>query len=224
MFRRPSPSSPGSSSAPAPAPRNAPGRCNGCCSWVCPSSRPHTRQVMLRARRDRDRDHLHRGNRWSAAVLAGRRAPRPTVRAEEGHPGRLRADHRRHAAADRDGPPTPASGPSRPGCSSSAADSGPCSPRPSTWCNAASWKASRARSRASPAASPTSARHSGSAIAGTVLVAGIATTPGRSYALAMAVLAAFGVIGFIAAMMLPRTITTRDEPQPRNHLISPPMP
>jgi hypothetical protein len=42
-------------------------------------------------------------------------------------------------------------------------------------------------------------------VAGTILVAGITTTPGRSYALAMAVLAAVGLVGFIMALLLPRS-------------------
>jgi MFS family permease len=46
----------------------------------------------------------------------------------------------------------------------------------------------------------------GAAIAGTVLVAGITTTPERSYGLAMVVLAASGVVGLIASMFLPRTV------------------
>jgi MFS family permease len=45
----------------------------------------------------------------------------------------------------------------------------------------------------------------GTAIAGTVIVAGIAATPGRSYALAMVVLAVVAVIGLVAATFLPRT-------------------
>jgi MFS family permease len=45
----------------------------------------------------------------------------------------------------------------------------------------------------------------GTAIAGTVLVAGIAATPGRSYALAMVVLGAVGLVGLAAAFFLPRT-------------------
>jgi MFS family permease len=45
----------------------------------------------------------------------------------------------------------------------------------------------------------------GTAIAGTVLVAGIAATPGRSYALAMVVLAVVGLVGLAAAFFLPRT-------------------
>lgn len=45
----------------------------------------------------------------------------------------------------------------------------------------------------------------GTAIAGTVLVAGIAATPGRSYALAMVVLAVVGLGGLAAAFFLPRT-------------------
>ena len=44
----------------------------------------------------------------------------------------------------------------------------------------------------------------GTAIAGTVLVAGIAATPERSYGLALLVLAAFGVLGLIAAIFMPR--------------------
>jgi MFS family permease len=43
----------------------------------------------------------------------------------------------------------------------------------------------------------------GTAVAGTILVAGL-TTPQRSYALAMATLAALGVIGLIAAAFMPR--------------------
>ncbi|KAE8763127.1 MFS transporter [Georgenia thermotolerans] len=43
----------------------------------------------------------------------------------------------------------------------------------------------------------------GTAIAGTVLVAGLAATPGRNYALAMVVLAVVGIIGAIVGSMLP---------------------
>jgi MFS family permease len=43
----------------------------------------------------------------------------------------------------------------------------------------------------------------GTAVAGTILVAGITATPGRSYALAMAALAVVGVIGLVAAVRLP---------------------
>jgi MFS family permease len=43
----------------------------------------------------------------------------------------------------------------------------------------------------------------GAAVAGTVLVAGITSTPERSYALAMVVLAAVGMLGLIAAAVLP---------------------
>jgi MFS family permease len=45
----------------------------------------------------------------------------------------------------------------------------------------------------------------GTAIAGTVLVAGITSTPGRSYALAMVVLGVVGIIGFVTAAFLPKT-------------------
>ena len=44
----------------------------------------------------------------------------------------------------------------------------------------------------------------GTAIAGTILVAGITTTPARAYALALASLAALGLIGLVAALRLPR--------------------
>ena len=64
----------------------------------------------------------------------------------------------------------------------------------------------------------------GTAIAGTVLVAGIASTPERSYALAMAVLAAFGVVGLIAAMMLPRTITPAKKSDPAPTVVPPQQP
>jgi len=48
----------------------------------------------------------------------------------------------------------------------------------------------------------------GAAVAGTVLVAGITSTPERSYGLAMAVLAACGLIGLLASVLLPRARTT----------------
>jgi MFS family permease len=44
----------------------------------------------------------------------------------------------------------------------------------------------------------------GAAVAGTVLVAGITSTPERSYGLAMVVLAAVGAIGLVAALFIPR--------------------
>src|SRR4051812_1907153 len=47
----------------------------------------------------------------------------------------------------------------------------------------------------------------GAAVAGTVLVAGITSTPDRAYGLAIAVLAACGLIGLLASVFLPRTIT-----------------
>ena len=46
----------------------------------------------------------------------------------------------------------------------------------------------------------------GTAIAGTILVAGITVTPERSYGLAMAVLGLIGVIGLVAGAFLPRAI------------------
>jgi len=48
----------------------------------------------------------------------------------------------------------------------------------------------------------------GTAIAGTILVAGITTTPGRAYALAMIVLAVVGLIGLVAAVMMPAAVPT----------------
>lgn len=54
----------------------------------------------------------------------------------------------------------------------------------------------------------------GTAIAGTILVAGITATPERSYGLALAVLALVGVVGLAASAMLPRTpapVTTAQE-------------
>ena len=46
----------------------------------------------------------------------------------------------------------------------------------------------------------------GTAIAGTVLVAGITSTPDRSYGLAMIVLVAAGLVGLVAALFLPRAL------------------
>jgi len=48
----------------------------------------------------------------------------------------------------------------------------------------------------------------GTAIAGTILVAGITSTPERSYGLAMAVLAAVGIAAFVVALFLPRTFAS----------------
>jgi hypothetical protein len=45
----------------------------------------------------------------------------------------------------------------------------------------------------------------GTAIAGTILVAGITSTPERSYGLAMIVLAVVGIVGLGVAASLPRT-------------------
>jgi MFS family permease len=46
----------------------------------------------------------------------------------------------------------------------------------------------------------------GAAIAGTILVAGITVTPERSYGLAMITLAVVGLVGLVAAFMLPRHV------------------
>ena len=56
----------------------------------------------------------------------------------------------------------------------------------------------------------------GTAVAGTILVAGITATPERSYALAMIAIAVVGVLGLIAAVLLPaevRTVSVQDVPQ-----------
>ena len=50
----------------------------------------------------------------------------------------------------------------------------------------------------------------GTAIAGTILVAGITATPERSYGLAMAVLALVALIGLGAALFLPKTFVAAD--------------
>jgi FtsH-binding integral membrane protein len=50
----------------------------------------------------------------------------------------------------------------------------------------------------------------GTAIAGTILVAGITATPERSYGLAMVVLAAVGLVGLAASLLLPRTPAPAD--------------
>ena len=52
----------------------------------------------------------------------------------------------------------------------------------------------------------------GTAIAGTILVAGITTTPERSYGLAIAALAVVGLVGFGAALFLPRTVAATGSP------------
>jgi Na+/melibiose symporter-like transporter len=62
----------------------------------------------------------------------------------------------------------------------------------------------------------------GTAIAGTILVAGITATPARAYGLAMIVLAAVGVVGLLAAAFLPRTRAPADAPRPGHEI--PPEP
>jgi MFS family permease len=58
----------------------------------------------------------------------------------------------------------------------------------------------------------------GTAIAGTIIVAGITATPERSYGLAMAVLAVVGLIGLAAALFLPRATRAAASPgQPSTH-------
>jgi MFS family permease len=58
----------------------------------------------------------------------------------------------------------------------------------------------------------------GTAIAGTILVAGITATPERAYGLAMIVLAAVGLLGLLAAAFLPRTRAPADAPHPGHEL------
>jgi hypothetical protein len=48
----------------------------------------------------------------------------------------------------------------------------------------------------------------GTAIAGTILVAGITSTPERSYGLAMIALAVVGLIGLVAAVFLPAVLAS----------------
>ena len=54
----------------------------------------------------------------------------------------------------------------------------------------------------------------GTAIAGTILVAGITSTPERSYGLAVAVLAVVAIAGLVAAVLLPTKITPATAPHP----------
>ena len=59
----------------------------------------------------------------------------------------------------------------------------------------------------------------GTAIAGTILVAGITATPERSYGLAMAVVGVVGLVGLVAAVMLPshlHAVTVQDVPQDKS--------
>ena len=53
----------------------------------------------------------------------------------------------------------------------------------------------------------------GTAIAGTILVAGLTATPERAYGLAMLALAAAGAIGLVAATMIPKAIAPSAERQ-----------
>jgi MFS family permease len=62
----------------------------------------------------------------------------------------------------------------------------------------------------------------GTAVAGTILVAGITATPERAYGLAMIVLAAVGLVGLAASALLPRTPAPANVPGPSHDL--PPEP
>ena len=55
----------------------------------------------------------------------------------------------------------------------------------------------------------------GTAIAGTILVAGITATPERAYGLAIIVLAVVGLVGLAASALLPRTPASADAAAPR---------
>jgi MFS family permease len=57
----------------------------------------------------------------------------------------------------------------------------------------------------------------GTAIAGTILVAGITATPERAYGLAMAALAVVGLMGLIAAAMLPKKIAAMSAQNATQH-------
>jgi MFS family permease len=61
----------------------------------------------------------------------------------------------------------------------------------------------------------------GTAIAGTILVAGITSTPERSYGLAMIVLAVVGLVGLVAAVFLPRVLASPGARPPQQN---PPQP
>ncbi len=62
----------------------------------------------------------------------------------------------------------------------------------------------------------------GTAIAGTILVAGITSTPERAYGLAMIALAVVGLIGLVAALFLPAVLASPGAAQPPQH--NPPQP
>jgi len=52
----------------------------------------------------------------------------------------------------------------------------------------------------------------GTAIGGTILVAAITSTPGRAYGLALATLAAIGLVGLVASALLPADLTPATPP------------
>jgi len=54
----------------------------------------------------------------------------------------------------------------------------------------------------------------GAAVAGTILVAEITTTPERGYGLALLVLAAIGVLGLVAALLIPGVSASSRSPDP----------
>jgi MFS family permease len=61
----------------------------------------------------------------------------------------------------------------------------------------------------------------GTAIAGTILVAGITSTPERSYGLAITVLAVVGVAGLVAAVFLPSVLRPPGSHQPQRSAAPP---
>ena len=61
----------------------------------------------------------------------------------------------------------------------------------------------------------------GTAIAGTILVAGITSTPERSYGLAMIALAVAGLIGLVASVFLPAVLASAAARSPQENLPRP---
>ena len=163
-------------------------------------------------RRHPDRRDLHRGHRRAAGVVSGRRAPGQVAGAADPHPGRLHHHHRRHRGPAHPGQRVPQrlgvcarTAPHRTGGRHHADPS--VNVVQSSFPDALQGEISGLSRSVSNLCSCL-----GTAIGGTILVAGITSTPGRAYGLALATLAAIGLIGLVASALLPADLTPATPP------------
>ena len=177
-----------------------------------------------RLRRDPDRGDLHRRHRRPAGVLAGRRAAREAVRAANPDPGRLRRHDRRHR---RPAGPGDRLRPQRLGFAPGLLLIGlglGAMLTPSVNIVQSSFAEDQQGEISGLSRCVSNLGSSlGTAIAGTILVAGITSTPERSYGLAMIALAVVGLIGLAASVFLPAVLAPPAAARPAQEKLPRPL-